>query len=140
MIAELSPDEIDELLREQVVGRIGCHAGGLTYVVPIIYAFAGGAVYVATIEGQKTRMMRENPHVCFEIDEYERGSWRSVIAYGTFEELEGEDAEQALALLAERFSRGSGSGPMRRRPSGEGRPTVVFRIRLEEATGRSVAR
>jgi uncharacterized protein len=139
VIAELSPGEIDALLREQVVGRIGCHAGGLTYVVPVIYAFADGAVHVATIEGQKTRMMRENPRVCFEIDEYERGSWRSVIAYGSFEELEGEEAEGALALLAERFSRPSGSGPPRR-PSGSGRPTVVFRIRLEETTGRTVAR
>ena len=33
MIEELAPDEIDAFLREQLVGRIGCHADGRTYVV-----------------------------------------------------------------------------------------------------------
>lgn len=37
-------------------------------------------------------MMRANPNVCFEVDEYDEagnGSWRSVIAEGVLEELEG---------------------------------------------------
>ena len=55
---ELTAAEIDELLREQVVGRIGCHADGLTYVVPVIYAYDGQCVHVASIEGQKVRLMR----------------------------------------------------------------------------------
>jgi nitroimidazol reductase NimA-like FMN-containing flavoprotein (pyridoxamine 5'-phosphate oxidase superfamily) len=38
MIEHLDRAEIDDLLRAQVVGRVGCHAGGLTYVVPVIYA------------------------------------------------------------------------------------------------------
>lgn len=145
VIEELPPGEVEALLREQVVGRVGCHAGGLTYVVPVIYAYArggggdgGGAIYVATIEGQKVRMMRENPQVCFEVDEYERGSWRSAIVQGLYEELEGEEAERALALLAARFGRTAGeSGVRRSRP---GRATVCFRIVVREATGRAVAR
>jgi len=55
MIGGLSRAEIDELLREQVVGRIGC--GGLAYVVPVIYAYDGDGLYVASIEGQKARMI-----------------------------------------------------------------------------------
>jgi nitroimidazol reductase NimA-like FMN-containing flavoprotein (pyridoxamine 5'-phosphate oxidase superfamily) len=135
VIEELSPAEVDALLRESVVGRIGCHVDGLTYVVPVIYAYDGEAVWVVTVEGQKTRMMRSNPLVCFEVDEYAGpGSWRSVIVQGTYEELDGDGLAQATALLAERFA-GRGSG---RRPSAGGRDPVAFRIRVAEATGRTV--
>jgi nitroimidazol reductase NimA-like FMN-containing flavoprotein (pyridoxamine 5'-phosphate oxidase superfamily) len=135
---ELPPDEVDDFLRSQVVGRIGCHADGVTYVVPVIYAYDGACVYVASVEGQKTRMMRAQPQVCFETDEYESGSWRSVIAQGTYEELSGPEAERALELLAERFSRGGGdAGGRRRAVTSE---TVCFRIRIREATGRAVSR
>lgn len=136
MIAELSRTEIDELLREQVVGRIGCHAGGLTYVVPVIYAYDGDSLYVASVAGQKIRMMRENPEVCFEVDEYEAGSWRSAIVQGVYEELSTSEAERALALLAERFGRSGES----RRHGGAGSSTVCFRIRVREVTGRAVER
>lgn len=132
-IEELQPDEIDALLREELVGRIGCHAGGETYVVPIIYAYDGEAVYVASREGRKLRLMRANPSVCFEVDRYERGSWRSVIAQGRFEELAGADAERALDLLAARFA----GRPTARRDRGD---AVCFRIVLEASTGRAVSR
>ena len=138
VISELSRAEIDELLREQVVGRIGCQVDGLTYVVPVIYAYDGEGFYVASIEGQKTRMMRENPAVCFEVDEYADGSWRSAIVQGVYEELEGPDAERALSLLAERFGRTGDDDSARRRHGGDGSGTVYFRIRIRELTGRAV--
>jgi hypothetical protein len=134
MIEELSRAEVDELLRAQVVGRIGCHADGLTYVVPVIYAYDGEAVHVASVEGQKIRMMRTNAQVCFEVDEYERGAWRSVVAQARYEELAGPGAERTLELLAARFA-GSGA---RRRPAAGDRPTVCFRLVLGETTGRAV--
>lgn len=133
---ELSRPEIDELLREQVVGRIGCHARGLTYVVPVIYAYDGDGLYVASVDGQKIRMMRENPEVCFEVDEYEAAGWRSAIVHGLYEELSAPEAERAIALLAERFGR---SGE-RRRHAGDAGTTVCFRIRVREVTGRAVRR
>lgn len=139
MIAELTPEEIDAFLRRQLVGRIGCHAGGETYVVPVIYAWDGEALYVQSIEGRKIRMMRENPRVCFEVDEYEPdGSWRSVIVDGVYEELETGQAERALALLVQRMS--ERGGPRRERPRAGGRRPVAFRIRCEAATGRTVRR
>ncbi|HXG76557.1 MAG TPA: pyridoxamine 5'-phosphate oxidase family protein [Gaiellaceae bacterium] len=139
MIAELSREQVDELLHAQVVGRIGCHVDGLTYVVPVIYAYDGESFYVASMDGQKVRMMRANPEVCFEVDEYERGSWRSAIAYGEYEELAGDEAERAIALLAARFGR-DGSGPARRRHDAGAERTVCFRIRIREVTGRAVRR
>lgn len=135
MIDELDRAEIDDLLRSQLVGRIGCHADGLTYVVPVIYAYDGEGFYAYSLEGRKIRMMRANPRVCFEVDEYEgRGSWRSAIVQGTYEELAGADAERALALLSERYA---GRGEERRR--GE-EPAVAFRIRIDAVTGRAVRR
>lgn len=137
MIDELSRAEVDELLGEQIVGRIGCHSDGLTYVVPVIYAYDGNALYVASIEGQKVRMMRDNPDVCFEVDEYQAGSWRSAIVQGVYEELGEAEVEEALALLVDRFGRG---GDSRAQHGGDGVRTVCFRIRIREVTGRAVRR
>ena len=130
---ELSREGIDELLREEIVGRIGCHAGGETYVVPVIYAYDGEAFYAYSIEGKKIRMMRQNPDVAFEVDRYEGpGRWRSVIARGDYEELEGEDAAHARSLLAKKFE-GVARGP---RSVTGGPPPVAFRIRVRELSGR----
>ena len=138
-IQELSREEIDSFLHEQRIARLGCHADGLTYVVPVIYAYDGESVYSVTTEGQKVAMMRESPRVCVEVDEYDadgRGSWRSVIAYGGYEELDGEDVQTALGLLRGRFGRAATTEAPR--PLGEG--VVAFRIRLDELAGRSVTR
>ncbi len=137
---ELSSREVDEFLRGQRIARLGCHAGGVTYVVPLIYAYEDGAVVAVTTEGRKTAMLRENPRVCVEVDEYDpdgKGSWRSVIAQGTWEELAGEDVEPALALMRERFARTAGRSAD---PRPLGPNVVILRIRLDEISGRSVER
>jgi nitroimidazol reductase NimA-like FMN-containing flavoprotein (pyridoxamine 5'-phosphate oxidase superfamily) len=138
-VDELTPAEIATLLEEELVGRIGCHADGLTYVVPVIYAYDSGSVYVLSTEGQKVEMMRANPDVCFEVDRYEGpGRWRSVVAQGRYEELDEEGVERAKSLLRLRVGQrsGTGSGPSRPRSD---RAVVGFRIRLDGATGRAVS-
>jgi nitroimidazol reductase NimA-like FMN-containing flavoprotein (pyridoxamine 5'-phosphate oxidase superfamily) len=137
---ELSRAEIDEFLRGQRIARLGCHAGGVTYVVPLIYAYDQDSVVAVTTEGRKTAMLRENPRVCVEVDEYDadgRGSWRSVIAHGTSEELAGEGIESALARLRERFASTAGRAA---EPRELGPHVVVLRITLDEVSGRSVER
>lgn len=137
---ELSRDEIDDFLRGQRIARLGCHADGETYVVPLIYAYDGESVVAVTTEGRKVAMLRDNPRVCVEVDEYDRdgrGSWRSVIAQGVYEELSGDAVEDALGLLRERFARTAGR-EAERRSLGPG--VVVLRIRLEELSGRAVER
>jgi hypothetical protein len=137
---ELAPREVDDFLRSQRIARLGCHADGVTYVVPLIYAFEDGAVVAVTTEGRKTAMLRENPRVCVEVDEYDadgKGSWRSVIAHGTCEELGGDEIEPVLALMRERFARTAGRSA---EPRPLGPDVVVLRIRLDEFSGRSVER
>jgi nitroimidazol reductase NimA-like FMN-containing flavoprotein (pyridoxamine 5'-phosphate oxidase superfamily) len=131
---------MDEFLGRQRIARLGCHADGVTYVVPLIYAYEEGAVIAVTTEGRKTAMLRENPQVCVEVDEYDadgNGSWRSVIAQGTYEELAGDAVEPALALLRERFARTAGRT---RQPRPIGPNVVVLRISLSEVSGRAVER
>jgi uncharacterized protein len=137
---ELSHAEIDEFLRRQRIARLGCHAAGVTYVVPLIYAYGDHAVVAVTTEGRKTAMLRDNPRVCVEVDEYDtdgRGSWRSVIAHGTSQELSGDAIEPALELLRERFARAAGRAA---EPRHLGPDVVVLRITLEEVSGRTVER
>jgi uncharacterized protein len=137
---ELSRAEIDEFLGSQRIARLGCHADGVTYVVPLIYAYHENAVVAVTTEGRKTAMLRANPCVCLEVDEYDadgRGSWRSVIAQGTYEELAGDAIEPALTLLRKRFAHTAGRAA---EPRQLGPGVVVLRITLDEVSGRTVER
>jgi uncharacterized protein len=137
---DLTSGEIEEFLRGQRIARLGCHADGTTYVVPLIYAYDDGAVVAVTTEGRKTAMLRQNPQVCVEVDEYDtdgRGSWRSVIAHGTYEELADDAVEPALALMRERFARTAGRTA---EPRPLGPTVVVLRINFTEMSGRAVER
>jgi len=139
VLGELTPEEIDEMLRSEAIGRIGCYAFGRPYVVPITFAYDGVAVYGHSREGLKLRMMRSHPSVCFEVDRMDGLSdWRSVIAMGTFSELQAKQAEMAMELLRRRI------GPLvpsaTSIPDGlmhaSGMPWSVFRIVLGERSGR----
>ena len=145
MLGKLTPVEIEEVIRQQVVGRIGCHANGMTYVVPVSYAYDGDYIYVRTFEGLKLDMMRRNPKVCFEIDTMlNMGNWQSVIAWGEYEELsEAPERKEALQKLMDRALPFISSEtthltsqwpfPSSAADKIEG---IVFRIKLTDKTGR----
>ena len=139
VLGEMTAEEIDGLLHREAVGRIGAHAFGRTYVVPITYAYDGVAVYGHSREGLKLRAMRSNPAVCFEVDCVDSlASWRSVIALGTFSELEAKEAEVAMELLRRRLAPlvASRTSLPDSRLHLSGRPWSVFRILLGERSGR----
>jgi nitroimidazol reductase NimA-like FMN-containing flavoprotein (pyridoxamine 5'-phosphate oxidase superfamily) len=146
MLGMLDQGRIEEILREEVVGRVGCHAHGRTYVVPITYAYADGCVYAHSAEGTKLRLMRANPWVCFEVERVRSPvDWESVIAQGRFEELQGEEAHAAMRLYLDRLAPLLVSAtarlrtemyPRRAHPPGDGHGAVVFRLRLSETSGR----
>lgn len=137
---DLAQSEVDAFLRRQLVGRVGCHSDGSTYVVPVIYVWDGDCVYVQSMEGRKIEMMRRNPEVCFEVDEYAPdGSWCSVILRGVYEELGSALPREVLDQLVQRFA-GRGGARRQRSRLDAGRRAVAFRIRCLEATGRRVHR
>src|SRR5215218_3700192 len=127
------PEEgIDTLLRTAIVGRIACCGHGLAgdgrpYLVPLAYGYDGDAVYAHSGPGRKLDLMRAEPRVTFEVDQAEASDrWRSVIAEGTFEEI--NDPRQRKAALAVIY--GADAVPSL------GSQTVVFRIRLTSRSGR----
>lgn len=78
MLGELSGPDIELMLRSEWVARLGLHADGLTYVVPINYAYDGRAVYAHSNDGLKLRLLRANPNVCVEVDQVsDLFNWRS---------------------------------------------------------------
>ena len=100
MWGDLNKSQIDDLLKSELIGRIGCFDGNKVYVVPVTYAYDNGYIYGHTKDGLKIRMMRNNQNVCFEIDWMkDMSNWKSVIVYGTFEELNGDDANNGLKIL-----------------------------------------
>jgi len=142
MLGELSEREVDKVLYGEQLGRIGCHADGVTYVVPVSYVYDGTHIYALSGEGMKVRMMRKNPKVCFEVEHVERWyHWRTAIVWGTFEELRDEEAERAYHLLHTRltplveFESRASSETL---PGVSGGPTqfVMYRINVEQRTGR----
>jgi nitroimidazol reductase NimA-like FMN-containing flavoprotein (pyridoxamine 5'-phosphate oxidase superfamily) len=146
MLGSLSPAEVEDLLATEVVARLGCHAEGRTYVVPVTYAYDGQGLIVQSADGLKVRMMLQNPLVCVEVDHIDSlANWRSVIAWGRFEELFGVDATAALTRLRARLqplivsettpvSETLTEGETRVR-SGNGHASI-YRIHLFEKTGR----
>ena len=95
MLGKLNEAQIENLLKQQVIGRLACHADGTTYIVPINYVYDGTYIYSHSAEGKKIDMMRKNPEVCFEVDEIEDVfKWKSAIVWGRFEELTDMDEKQ----------------------------------------------
>ena len=132
MIGVMTNEEIDATLRRHRVGRIGCSANDRPYVVPITYAYDGEYVYGYSGLGRKIEVMREQPLVCFEVDELDGDvSWRSVIAEGLYEELtDGEEQRDALRRLLPE------NGQVVSRTLNGASRFVVFRLRLIERSGR----
>lgn len=149
------------LLKTEHIGRLACHAAGKTYVVPVTYVFDRGAIYGHTNPGLKVEMLRSNPAVCFEVDHLDNmANWRSVVAWGTFEELTGSAKTEALDILFQHLTpvirsqtslptKGAISddltkeeikekGTARAMDNMKIRPQkgIVYRIKLTEMTGR----
>ncbi|MFA6955975.1 MAG: pyridoxamine 5'-phosphate oxidase family protein [Thermoanaerobaculia bacterium] len=140
MSTPMTDDEIERFIAREAVARIGCHADGRTYVVPVAYAWADGAIHFFSQDGLKIEMMMKNPDVCVEIDRVEHlGSWRSVIALGCAEILAGSGAAAAAKLLEARLTSLIEDPASRARLEealGSGRSVHVLRIVLREKTGR----
>jgi len=145
MFGELNREEIEELIKNQFIGRLGCYADGVTYVVPISYAYDGTYIYGRTFEGMKINMMRHNSKVCFEVDNTRNlANWQSVIAWGEFEEMkEKNEKRNALQKLYDRALPMISSETMHITPQWpfpakeiDEIDGIFYRIRLTEKTGR----
>jgi len=106
-----SREEMEQILREEVLGYLGLVGDEQPYVVPLNYAYAAGKIlFHCALTGQKLDAIRRNPHVCFTVGR-QKGEMRdhtgapchvdsdSVICYGRARLLD-DLTERAAALNA----------------------------------------
>jgi len=139
MLGNLNQEQIEAILHSEALGRIGCHANGRTYVVPVTYVYDGERVICHSGRGDKIRMMKNNPHICFEVEQVENlANWKCVVADGFFEELEGTDAICAAEMLVDRLTplMASATAIPASNPHGLAPDSVIYSIRLGEKSGR----
>jgi hypothetical protein len=146
MLGELNEQQIEDLLKQQVIGRLGCHNKGVVYVVPLHYFYKDSVIYCHSAAGKKIEMMRRNPQVCFQVDDIRSVfRWKSVIAWGLFEEItDPDEKQQAMQGITHRLM------PLANNPSnhashgitenendiGTTIEPVVFKVVLNRKTGR----
>jgi hypothetical protein len=146
MLGKLNNEEIEEVLNNNNLGRIGCSNGKKNYVVPINYVYDGKSILAHSADGMKIKMMRLNPSVCFEVDEITNNtSWKSVIAWGTYQEITGErERLDAMKIFVSRMLKLKISTTAHPPEMAEQRiheqhgsvKPVIYRILLAEKTGR----
>lgn len=145
MLGEMKPVDIEDVLSHEIIGRIGCHADGFTYVVPISYAYDGASIYGHTKEGMKIKMMRKNPKVCFQVDRMpDMANWQSVILWGEYEELTDRTerkiamqklVDRILPIISSETTHLSPHWPFPVKDLSEVNG-IVFKIRVDKKTGR----
>jgi len=146
MLGELNESQIESLLHDLPVGRIGCHADGITYIVPVNCAYDGVNLYAHSAKGMKIDMMRKNPEVCFQADAItDLQNWESVICWGKFEEitdmLEREKTMQKIINKTMPLMRGEDAQPSHGFTNsasdiGNEVELILYKIILSKKTGR----
>jgi len=134
MINVLGMRESRELLSEKHSGRLGCCVDGEPYVVPINFLFDGEHIYIHSLPGRKIKALRNNPRACLQVDEIvDSYNWRSVIAYGNYEEI--TDADEREHVLANLFQHLPHLTPVESKMTEGVSQTIVFRLRVQKITG-----
>jgi nitroimidazol reductase NimA-like FMN-containing flavoprotein (pyridoxamine 5'-phosphate oxidase superfamily) len=130
MLGKLTQQQIEELLKDNVLGHLGCNDGFNTYVYPINYFYDGKYINCHSQLGFKIKVMARNPRVCLQVDEVkDHKNWKSVVVLGKFQEVNDElEQHKVVEAFADRrlFLKINGSTSI---------PTI-YRIVIDEKTGR----
>ena len=122
----VEPQECDDLLRMQRIGRVGVFAGR-PGVFPVLYALLDGDIVFRTAPGEKLIAAALHQEVVFEVDSFSLRTctgW-SVNVFGIAEEIvHPDELAQAEALGLESWA-------------GDARDRYV-RIRAREVSGRRI--
>jgi len=132
----LQEGEAIELLSTCKIGRLGCVDNGEPYVVPINYVFEDGNIYSHSLPGRKIDVLRAHPRACLQVDQIHNDlEWRSVIAYGDFEEIHTpSDRRAVVSKLLARFPLLTPVESMIAQDA-SAPDSVIFRIRVDRITG-----
>jgi uncharacterized protein len=145
MLGELNEIQINNLLLSQAIGRLACTDGLRPYITPVTYVFDGKCIYGQTREGMKLNTLRKNPEVCFEIDTMtDLANWQSVLVFGKFEELTGEEADfkrdyflnRVLPIMTSSFVHAHQHQVTSEIDDNNRLKPLMFRINIRQKTGR----
>lgn len=141
----LDDQEIITLLDEGLYGVLStCGIDGYAYGVPLSYARKGQNIYMhAAREGQKLEAFGQNNKVSFcvvgkvaTLPKEFSTNYQSVIVFGKVCIIEGQEKEQALLALVEKYSADyieEGRGYIERAQE----KTTVFKLAIEHCTGKT---
>lgn len=144
IVHELTQEECRAVLRRTNLARLACSRRDQPYIVPISFDFDGEHLYSFSTLGQKIVWMRENPHVCVEVEEVDdRFHWTTVLVFGRYEELRAGDGHQAAKdrarqLFEVREEWWQPAAAKARVP--EHHVPLVYRIVIDRLTGRRASR
>jgi uncharacterized protein len=136
--------EMESVLKEAEVCRLGCADDGRPYLVPLSFGYREGTIYIHSApEGEKIDILKKNPDCCIEVDicsavvRAEKPCrwgmrYRSVICRGRAYFITDPDEKKAgLTCIMEHY----GAGPYIF-PEKELQNVCVIRIDIEEMTGK----
>jgi len=136
---------VEEVLREQEVGRLATAVDGEPYVVPINFVYSDSKViFHSHRDGKKMANISQNPRVCFEVDTGEMVkaekpcdfSWRylSVVVRGRAKIIEGEERRlAALRKISDKYAPGK---TLTRDDMAKNPQLVLVEIAIDEMTGK----
>jgi uncharacterized protein len=144
MVEEMSFEEIESFLSNSYIGRIGFSHEEEMHIIPMTYFYDknNSTIIGYSNVGLKILAMRENPSVCFQLDEIkDLRNWKSVSAKATYNELTGADAKFALHTFTEGLNSifaEKGNKPVSDFSSAfsEKNNFVIFQLKLRDKTGR----
>lgn len=99
MRRDLNTVEQEFILKNNYIGYLGYIYRDRPFVVPVTYFYdkENNNIICYSNEGHKLRAMRLNGELSLCVTEIDSvNNWKSVVAYGTFQELEGSEAKAQL--------------------------------------------
>lgn len=136
--------EIESILHQATVCRIGLTDGNEPYVVPASFGYEDRTIYFHSApEGKKISMLKKNPRCCFEVDQCDNVigadrpcTWsmryRSVIGFGRAHFiLDNEEKKKGLNCIMRHYG-----GRTHRFSDNDIDNVCVIRIDIESMTGK----
>lgn len=133
----LSREECAALLSAGRYGRLGLSVNDQPYVIPISYAYFENSIYLhSRAGGKKVQMANRNPHICFEVDFFDQGGWRSVVVYGLVRLSTQTDAKNRMFDAFILKGLGGHGGRHFLKEDLEHMEMTIWEIAIREMTGR----
>ena len=136
--------EIEQILKEAFVCRLGLCDNGRPYLVPLCFGYEDNALYIHCAKvGKKLDIIRENNNVCFEVDtdcqiiKAEQACrfqlrYKSVIGFGRALLIEDPELKRrALDVIMQRFS----ERPFEYTAENLEQPMII-KVEIESMTGK----